>query len=155
MKATQMRNRVEEIVRRQHLLIIIDEADYLLDGAVKVREAPRRINWLMTALQNAGTPVAMVASANFSRMLAHLERRCPTWGSEQFHGRIKLRRRLPDNLEEGDLFAIAAVLLPEADEATRMLLVGHAMRSKGYVAALESGAERARFFAENAVHALC
>ena len=40
--------------------------------------------------------------------------------------------------------------MPEADDATRMLLVAHAMRSQGYVAALESGAARARFFATQA-----
>lgn len=154
MKATQMKNRVEETIRRQHLLMVIDEADYCWDGAVKVREAPVRINWLMTALINNGVPVALVASRNFSRMMAHTERRAPHWGSEQFTGRIKLRRTLPDDLEETDLFAIAAALVPEADKATRTLLVAHAMRSEGYVAALESGAARARFFATKAGRSL-
>ena len=142
-----MRNRVEEVIRRQHLLILVDEADYIWEGTVRIKQAPTRVNWLMTAVVNAGVPLAMVASRNFARMMAHTERRAPNWGSEQFIGRIKLRRALPDDLEETDLFAIAAKLVPEADEPTRTLLVAHAMRSEGYVAALESGAARARFFA--------
>ncbi len=154
MKATQMRNRVEETIRRQHLLMVIDEADYCFDGAVKVREAPSRINWIMTALINNGVPVAMIASRNFSRMMAHVEKRCPLWGSEQLIGRIKLRHTLPDDLDEADLFAIAAMLVPEADKPTRMLLVAHALRSQGYVASLESGAARARFFASQAARKL-
>ena len=150
MKAAEMRNRVEEVMRRQHLLILLDESDYVFEGTVKVRQAPTRVNWLMTAVINAGVPLAMIASRNFARMMRHVETRCPTWGSEQFTGRIKLRRALPDDLEERDLFAIAEKLVPEADESTRMLLVAHAMRSDGYVAALEAGAFRARFFATRA-----
>ena len=144
MKAAEMRNRIEEVIRRQHLLILVDESDYVWEGTVRIKQAPTRVNWLITAIVNAGIPLALVASRNFQRMMAHTERRCPNWGSEQFIGRIKLRQTLPDDLEEADLFAIAAKLTPEADEPTRMLLVAHAMRSRGYVAALESGATPVR-----------
>ena len=65
MKATQMRNRVEQTIRRQHLLMVIDEADYCWDGLVKVREAPSRVNWLMTALINNGVPVAIDRQPQF------------------------------------------------------------------------------------------
>ena len=106
-----------------------------------------RVNWLMTSLIHNGVPVALTGSKNFARMMAHTERKCPIWGAEQFHGRIKLRRALPDSLVSSDLEAIAALLLPGSDDAARLLLVSHALRSEGYVAALESGALRARFFA--------
>ena len=148
MKAAEIRQRVEEVLRSQHLLLILDEADYIWPQSVRLKAYPERVNWLMTAAINQGVAVALIGSRNFQRMMDHVEKRCPLWGSEQFHGRIKLRRELPDNLDEADLFGIAALLLPEADEPTRMLLVGHAMKSDGYVAALESAATRARFFAD-------
>ena len=80
-------------------------------------------------------------------VLANLEKRCPVWGSEQFHGRLSWRKQLPDELSTDDLFAIAEMLMPEADRETVMLLAGHALRSKGYVAAMESAVSRARFYA--------
>ena len=148
MKAAEIRQRVEEVLRAQHLLLILDEADYIWPQSVRLKAYPERVNWLMTAAINQGVSVALIGSRNFSRMMEHVERRCPLWGSEQFHGRIKLRRTLPDSLDPDDLAAIAKLLLPESDEPARLMLVSHALRSQGYVAALESGASRAKYFAE-------
>jgi hypothetical protein len=148
MKTAQMRVRIEETLRSQRLLLCIDEADWIWSQAVRMRAAPERVNWLMTALVNHGIPVALIGSRNFSRLLRNTEKHCPVWGSEQFHGRIRLRKELSDGLSQADLFAIARLLLPDADEPTLMLLVGYALESKGRVAALETAASRARFFAE-------
>ncbi len=147
MKAAELRHRIEEVARTQHLFLLFDESQWLLPQSINLKASPNRVNWLMTALCNNGVPVALIASRDFSRMMAHVEKKCPIWGSEQFWGRIKARRTLPDNLAEADLFAIAALLVPDADEPTRMLLVGHALKSDGYVAALEAAATRAKFFA--------
>lgn len=148
MKAAEIRQRVEEVLRTQHLLLILDESDYIWPQSVRLKAYPERVNWLMTAAINQGVAVALIGSKNFSRMMDHVEKRCPLWGSEQFYGRIKLRRTLPDSLEPDDLAAIAEMLMPASDEATKLLLVSHALRSQGYVAALESGASRAKFFAD-------
>lgn len=150
MKTAKIRHRIEETLREQQILLVLDEADYLWPQTIKMQTAPARANWLMTAFVNSGVPLALIASRNFSRMMAHIERRCPIWGSEQFHGRIKARRELPETLEKDDLAAIARLLLPGADEPTLLLLVGHAMCADGYVAALESAASRAKFFAAQA-----
>lgn len=154
MKAAEMRNRIESVLREQHLLLILDEADWLWPQAVNVKEAPQRVNWLLTSLVNNGVPVALLGSRNFSRMMLNTERRCPVWGSEQFHGRLKLRKPLPETLCEADLFAIAAAVLAEAAPAIRMLLVGHALKCAAPVAAIEAAASRARYFAAEAGHAL-
>lgn len=150
MKAAHIRNRIEEVLRAQHLLLILDECDYLMPQAINLKAYPERVNWLMTSVVNNGVSVALIGSQNFVRMLEHVEKRCPIWGSEQFHGRIKLRQQLPESLEPDDLQAIAATLLPDSEEAALLALVAHALRSHGYVAALESGAARARFFARQA-----
>jgi len=147
MKAAQMRVRIEETIRGQHLLLCIDEADWILGSGLKIRNAPQRLNWLMTAMTNNGTPVALIASKNFGRLLRNIEARCPIWGSEQFHGRLRLRKTLPGSLSQDDLLAIARLMLPGADAATLMLLVGFALESKGRVSALENAVIRGRFFA--------
>ena len=61
----------------------------------------KRVNWLMTSVVNNGASVALIGSKNFTRMLEHVERKAKNWGSEQFHGRIKLRTELPGQLGTG------------------------------------------------------
>lgn len=149
-KAFELRGRIEDALRGQHLLLVIDEADYLWPQAVRPHGSPERIAWLMTSAVNNGVPVALIASRNFSRMMRNVEKKCPIWGSEQFLGRIKLRKSLPDSLSKSDLRKVAELLLPNANRATLMLLVGHAMISNGHVADMESAASRAKFFADQA-----
>lgn len=146
-KAMQIRERVVECLRQQQLLLILDEADYLWTQTDRPKSPPERINWLMTSVVNAGVPVVLLASANFSRAMKLAERCCTSWGSEQFHGRLRLRRQLPALLEEQDLLAMAQVLMPDATNAARLLAVGSALRSRGYLGALETVAARAGFFA--------
>ena len=38
----------------------------------------------MTALVNNGVTVALIGSRNFSRMMAHVERKCPIWAGNSF-----------------------------------------------------------------------
>jgi hypothetical protein len=140
--------RVESVLRTQALLLILDEAQYIWPQTLRPQAPPDRANWLMTALLNNGATVALVASRDFTRMMRNVERNCPLFGSEQFYGRIRLRKQLPDQLSERDLFKIAEVLLPKATQPMRMLLVGHALKSRGRMAAIETAVARARFFAD-------
>ena len=147
MKGAQMRERIEAVLCEQHLLLIVDEADWIWPQSGRVKDAPNRVCWLLTSLINNGVPVALIGSRNFARLMANVERQCRQWGSEQFHGRLRLRTPLPDKLGESDLFAIARACVPEADDASRMLIVGHALKSTVPIPAIEACAARARYFA--------
>lgn len=146
-KACELRARVDSVLREQHLALVVDEADWVWPQAVRARESPQRLNWILTSLINNGVPVALIGSRNFSRMEANLDRKCPVWGKETWQGRIKLRRRLPDVLSETDLFALASVMMPRANEPARMLAVAHALNSEIPVSDLESIASRATYLA--------
>ena len=150
MKAAEMRNRIEAVLREQHLLLIVDESDFIWPQAVNVKQVPDRVCWILTSLINNGVPVALIGSANFSRLMSNCETRCKLWGSTQFYGRLRLRQPLPAKLSESDLFAIARACVPEADDSTHMLLVGHALKSAVPIPAIESCAARARYFASEA-----
>lgn len=150
MKGAQMRERIEAVLREQHLLLIIDEADWLWPQGLTVKETPHRLCWVLTSLCNAGVPVALIGSRNFSRLEANLARRPRLFGLEQFHGRLKLRVQLPSEPTQADLFLIAAATLPEADERTKTLLVAHALKSPVPVPAIEAAAARATYFATEA-----
>lgn len=149
-KLAEMRNRIESVLREQHLLLIVDEADWIWPQALNLKEVPQRVCWILTSLVNNGCPVALLGSRNFSRLMGNCERQCRVWGNEQFLGRLRLRTALPDRLEQVDLHAIAKAILPEADEPTRMLLVVHALGSPVPVPAIEAAASRARWFSDEA-----
>jgi hypothetical protein len=150
MKGAQMRERIEAVLCEQHLLLIVDEADWIWPQSGRVKDAPNRVCWLLTGLLNRGVPVALIGSRNFQRLMSNVERQCRQWGSEQFHGRLRLRAPLPDKLADADLFAIARAVVPEADDASRMLIVGHALKSTVPIPAIESCAARACYFASEA-----
>lgn len=146
-KASEIRMRIEAMLRTQRLLLILDEAQFIWPQSLRPQTPPERVNWLISALLNSGVSVALIASHDFSRLMRNVEQKCPVFGSEQFHGRLRHRAKLPDALGEGDLLKIARAIMPEASEAMTMLLVGHALKSKGRIAAIESAVTRARFFA--------
>lgn len=144
---SDIRERIEMTLQGQQLMLVIDEAAYLLPQATRTRYMPNRLCWILTALVNRGVAVALIASRDFSRMMAHMKRTLPIFGQEQFWGRLRLRIDLPDALDEGDLVAISRVLAPEADDATLLLLAGMALLHTGYISTVESVVARARFLA--------
>jgi hypothetical protein len=146
-KASEIRMRIEAMLRTQRLLLILDEAQFIWPQSLRPQTPPERVNWLISALLNSGVSVALIASHDFTRMMRNVEKKCPVFGSEQFYGRLRHRVKLPDSLNEGDLSKIARAIMPEASEAMTMLLVGHALKAKGRLAAIESAVTRARFFA--------
>ncbi|MEY2511126.1 MAG: hypothetical protein QOE26_1889 [Verrucomicrobiota bacterium] len=145
--ASKMRARIEAMLRTQSLLLILDEAQFIWPQSPRYQVAPQRVNWLITALLNSGVTIALIASHDFTRLLRNVEERCAVFGSEQFHGRLRHRVQLPNALNESDLASVARAIMPEATARTIMLLVGHALKSKGRIAAIESAVTRARFFA--------
>ncbi len=150
LKTPEIRERIGEVFRQQSLLMVFDECQYLLAQTDRPRGAPERVNFLMTAAVNWGVPVALIAGKKFSRALGITERMCAAFGPEQFRGRIRLHKKLPQILEKADLLAIGRVLMPDADEATLLLATGNAIRSRGYLGALETVAARSNFFAQRA-----
>jgi hypothetical protein len=150
MKAAEMRQRIEAVLREQHLLLIIDEADWIWPQATNLKEIPHRLAWMLTSLCNNGVPVALIGSRNFARLEANVARRPRLFGLEQFHGRLKLRVQLPQDVSKADMVAIAGSLLPNADARTRALVVAHALKSPVPVPAIEAAAARAAYFASEA-----
>lgn len=146
-KCQEMRARVEDALREQHVMLILDEADYLWPQTTRPTEAPLRANWLLSSLCNSGVAVALIGTKNFPKLLGNLERKLPIWNARTWHGRVRLNRALPDQSTREDLEAIISASVPEADEAMRLLLLGHALKSPIAVTAIEGAAARARWFA--------
>ena len=64
-KAQQLRDRVEEVLQRGGLILVLDEAHYLWPQSNYREALPARVNWLMTALVNHDVPVALITTPQF------------------------------------------------------------------------------------------
>jgi len=150
LKGSQIRQKVEDTLQTGDLMLVIDEAHLVWPQQARVRDSlPRKLNWIMTDLVNYRVPVALVATPQFSMTQRVFEEKSH-WASEQFIGRISHFERLPEELNEQDLRAVAQALLPEGSKKGIQLLVDYAMSSRKDLAAIESGVKRARFLARKA-----
>lgn len=149
LKATQMREKIEDALRGGELMVVFDESHYLLPQRNLRYAIPNRLNWVMTALVNRGIPVALVTTPQFGKSQRTIEQKTG-WASEQFIGRIGHWQRLPDRLAEKELEDIARHLLPKGDGKSIEALVAYAQASSKYLAGIESAARHAKYRADKA-----
>ncbi len=146
-KAIEMRDRIEDMLVKSGLLLVLDEAHYLWNHSQRVSTLPHRINWILTALCNEGVPIALVTTPQFAWRRSQVETQTG-WSSEQLAGRIKRYRKLPIKPSQADLRAVAKKLLPGADSDTLDLLVANAMQTGNYMTGVVNTIEEARYEAE-------
>lgn len=147
LKASEIRNRVEDVLQAGDLMLVLDEAHYLWPQSWQRYSMPARVNWIMTALVNYDVPVALVTTPQFYTSQQRVQK-LTGWTSEQFIGRIKLVKRLPGKLAKTDLLAVSRSLLPEADSATLKALAVYAELSKKHLASIDAIVTRSRWQAE-------
>lgn len=145
-KATEIRERVEAVLITGQLLLVLDEAHKLWPQMNYRYGHPTRINWLMS-LVNKGVPICALTTPQFFTHLQHVEQHSG-WASEQLTGRITHHEQLPAELADADLEAVARNVLPEAGDIDIAALVAYARSSAKYLAAIDSIAKCARYFAE-------
>ena len=96
-------------------------------------------------MANAGVPVAMIATPQFTEIQKAVEKN--GWNSKQLIGRIKHYEPLPAELTQEDLIGVARAILPEANKETLKALAIYARNSARYLAAIDSISDRARYLA--------
>jgi hypothetical protein len=143
-KGVEMRLRIEDMLQGGHLMLVLDEAHFLWPQSYRANRAPLRIDWVRTALIDYQVPVALISTPQFDRQCEHFEKKV-RWNYRQIKGRVALHTVLPTTLPEEDLTNIAKYLMPEADKATLLRLVGFAQVSDDYVAGIERIVKRARY----------
>jgi hypothetical protein len=149
-KNTQIRERVERTARAARLMLVFDEAHWLLTQDYRARKRPSRIAWIMNELVNYGVPVALVTTPQFEEDKLRIKERTG-WNWDQFDGRIGEPVTLPPEISQDDLAAIARAHIPKEDFDPKNYqkaidgLVGYAMFTKSQVAGIEHVVKRARF----------
>lgn len=116
-KSSELQAKIEAFFQLSGLMLVIDEAHHAWPKTKRVTVAPEIIDWINTALVNAGVPVALICTPQFRHYKEQVERQTG-WNSDQLMHRCKRFTVLPETPTEGDLKAVAAHLLSAAwDEA--------------------------------------
>jgi hypothetical protein len=143
----QIKLRVEEMLSESGLMLVLDEAQFLIPAYARPRGIPSRLQWLKTAF-DAGTPLALCGLPDFSKwQQLYVER--TMWSDEQLERRINRKTRLPDIQLQEDFMRIAQAHFPEGDKTAWRLLAGYALASpKKQASAITEALESARYMAE-------
>ncbi|MDB6022758.1 MAG: hypothetical protein JWQ04_2615 [Pedosphaera sp.] len=142
--STEIQTRVEDLLQRSRLMVVIDEAHHLFSSSERVYSRPELVDWINTSLYNQGVPVGLVSTPQFQLRMARAEKQT-TWNSDQFRGRNKRFWQLPARASKKDVEAVARKLLPGASRECIDLVVGYAIGSKLPFPALVDAIDEAKF----------
>lgn len=148
-KSTQIQSKIEDLLPRSGLMLVIDEAHYLWPQTQRIYGRPELVDWINTALCNNGVPVALVTTPQFAYR-KHLVETQTGWTSEQLSGRIKRYTMLPERPDRSDLEAVARRLLPDADRDAIRGIVAYAIATERFMPSVVDTADEAKMLARRA-----
>jgi len=123
--AKEMQARVEDVLQRSGLCLVLDESQYAFAQSERIYSRPELVDWIYTACCNYGVPVALIATPLFSKRLHQAERQT-VWNSDQFKRRIFRYEVLPAKPTAADIALVVRHHLPDGDETAHKFLAGYA-----------------------------
>ena len=103
-----LRETLEYVLIHSGLGLIFDEAQFLLPSNFSKNTAPARLNWLRRAAIDKSVPAAFIQTPQSYRSAKKRFVSATSYAMEQWDERI-LTRKLPDEIGEEDLLAIARI----------------------------------------------
>jgi hypothetical protein len=124
-----MQARIEDVLKRSRLMLVIDEAHFLFNQSRRMYSRPELIDWIDTALCNCGIGCALVTTPQFIVCMTRAADQVE-WNFRQFRRRVRRWVKLPATNTEADIFAVARTVFKKAPEAAIKKIVGYAILSK-------------------------
>ena len=146
-KALEMQVLVQEVLQTSQMMIVIDEAHFFFNQSHRVFSRPEMLDWIDTALCNAGVPVALVTTPQFLICMGRAADQVG-WNYRQFKRRCKRYVTLPPKNSPEDVEAVARKLLPDADKATIKQVMAYVALSKRDLSAVGDVVREAKVLAE-------
>ncbi len=126
--ATEMQARIEDVLQRSKIMLVIDEAHFAFPQSQRIYSRPEIIDWIDTALYNHDVPVALITTPQFINCVKRAETQVG-WNWRQFRRRVKRWVQLPQWNTEADLMAVARKILHGSSLAGFKLAVGYSRMS--------------------------
>jgi len=146
-KATEMRARIQDALQPGQLMLVLDEAHFLWPQSERsARSAPKRMDWLRTALIDFGVPIALISTPQYFSNACDRFRK-GGWNSLQIQRRLARTATLPEPHEVpvDDVIKIVERHFPVSDARTRKRIAALAIGSVGFLTTIRHLRERVVF----------
>jgi DNA transposition AAA+ family ATPase len=143
--AVDMRTRVQDALQPGHLMLVLDEAHFLWPQSGRSeRTAPKRLDWLRTAIIDHGVPVALISTPQYFETQCERFRKSG-WNANQIQRRLVHTSRLPESLSKEDALRVAESYFPGTAKRHVMKIAGIAMLTIGYLSTITHIRKRVDF----------
>ena len=152
--APVLKDKVEFVLRRSGLMVVYDEAHYLIPQNYHKTTAPSRLNWVRQKVIDQGVPCAFFATPQSYKQT--LEKYVETTGYqiEQWLGRMAPTVILSEVIPFEEIVAIARQHFPEIPEVLLEEIADRAILADGHLKNVELTGRRARFLAREREHSI-
>jgi hypothetical protein len=135
-KAGEIKANVEKALQPGHLTLVLDEAHFLWPQSARAeRSAPKRVDWLRTALIDYGVPIAIISTPQYFANQCDRFRQ-GGWNANQIQRRLAHTERLPEKLSLTDMQAVIRLHFPEIPKGQVFDIAILATGSLGFVGAI-------------------
>lgn len=111
-RGTQLRERIDYLLRHSRLMLIFDEAHLIFPTSFSRNTPPARLNWVRRAVMDSGLPCAFVCTPQSYKSARNRFVKATGFVIEQFEERILKTVELPQELCAEDLLAAARIHFP-------------------------------------------
>jgi hypothetical protein len=141
--ATQMQARIEDVLKRSKIMLVVDEAHFVFNQSRRMYSRPELVDWIDTAICNQGVPIALVTTPQFIVCMTRAADQVE-WNYRQFRRRVKRWEKLPAANSEEDIKAVARNVFKKADARIVSKIAGYALLSKRDLSAVGDVASEVR-----------
>ncbi len=145
-RAGDIKARIEEALKPGHLTLVLDEAHFLWPQSDRAqRTAPKRVDWLRTALIDEGVPVVLISTPQYFKLQCDRFRK-GGWNANQIQRRLAQTVALPEALGKADALAMARFYFPHASPKDSARIAYLSALTTGYLTTMVHLKKRVDFF---------
>ncbi len=141
--ATDMMERVEDVLKRSKIMLVVDEAHFLFNQSRRMYSLPELVDWIDTAICNHGIPIALVTTPQFITCMTRAADQVG-WNYRQFRRRVKRWIKLPEKNTEQDIRAVARNVFKKADAGMINQITAYVLLSTRDLSAIGDVADEVR-----------
>lgn len=127
--APEMQARIEDVLKRSKLMLVVDEAHFVFNQSRRMSSRPELVDWIDTAICNRGVPIALVTTPQFILCMTRAADQVE-WNYRQFRRRVKRWEKLPAANTDDDIKAVAKSVFKNASAKMISKIAGYALLSK-------------------------
>jgi len=146
-KAAEMQDRIEDVLQRSKLLLVIDESHLAFNQSERVYKRPELVDWIVT-LNNERVPIALVTTPHFFTCVERAAGQTG-WNWHQFKRRIRPYIELKPT-PAPEIENVARKLVPYASKQMISFMLGYAKMARRDLSGLADLVEEARLRCEAA-----